>query len=223
MTSFDRSRGCPMCENDPAVASCSHCGDEPAVPPVPAEPRLTVKQAAEKAGVEIASKPHRNWKSAGEVDVREFVNPAEPPTDKSEYSSEYPDPKNASSMSTVDLIEWIAQIAYDGRDWGWIKDELMRRFAVPAEPRSAEQFYKEWAESSLESLWATKRPAKVAIAFAEAYAATLREQLAALHEFSDKAVDLAAERKVGIDSLGTALLSAQKEIQELRAKYEKKS
>ena len=53
---------------------------------------------------------------------------AEPQTDKSEYSSEYPDPKNASSMSTVDRIEWIAQIAYDGKDWGWLKAELMRRF-----------------------------------------------------------------------------------------------
>jgi hypothetical protein len=50
-------------------------------------------------------------------------------SDKSEYSSEYPDPNNASNMSTVDLIEWIAQIAYDGKDWGWIKNELMRRFA----------------------------------------------------------------------------------------------
>jgi hypothetical protein len=134
---------------------------------------------------------------------------AEPPTDKSEYSSEYPDPKNASSMSTVDLIEWIAQIAYDGKDWGWIKDELMRRFPVPAESRSAEQFYKEWAESNPESLWATKRPAKVAIAFAEAYAQSIREQLAAAEAQAEFAEDVAT-------NLRERLLSAQKEIAELK-------
>jgi len=46
--------------------------------------------------------------------------------------------------------------------------------------------------------------------------ATLREQLATLHEFSENAVDLAASRKVKIDSLEAALLSAQKEAEQLR-------
>jgi hypothetical protein len=80
---------------------------------------------------------------------------------------------------------------------------------VPAEPRSAEQFYKEWAESNPESLWATKRPAKVAIAFAEAYAQSIREQLAAAEAQAEFAEDVAT-------NLRERFLSAQKEIDRLR-------
>jgi hypothetical protein len=179
--------------------------------PVPAEPRLTVKQAAEKAGVEIASKPHRNWKSAGEVDVREFVNPTEPPTDKSEYSSEYPDPKNASSMSTVDLIEWIAQIAYDGKDWGWIKDELMRRFPVPAEPRSAEQFYYEWRDARTAK--EASQSINEAIAFAEAYAQSIREQLAAQKELYELRLE---NKQSGLDEADKAIEILQAKLSAIR-------
>jgi len=76
---------------------------------------------------------------------------------------------------------------------------------VPAEPRSAEEFAKvDWPGAIGDSMYA-----KYTRQFAEAYAQPIREQLTtcAKERFEHYA----------------ALLSAQKEIQELRAKYEKKS
>jgi len=50
------------------------------------------------------------------------------PAEAAPKPAESPDPDNAQSMSTEDLIEWLAQIAHDGKkNWGWIRAELMRR------------------------------------------------------------------------------------------------
>jgi hypothetical protein len=83
---------------------------------------------------------------------------------------------------------------------------------VPAEPRSAEEFWPEWQKRNSDigvlHYWVRD--------FAEAYAATLREQIAALHEFSDNAVDLAASRKVEIDSLKEQLAAVERENAQLK-------
>ena len=56
-----------------------------------------------------------------------------------------PAPDDVKQRSTKDLVEWIAQIAHDNGDWGYIKDEIMRRTAAPeaggAEPMSAENYW----------------------------------------------------------------------------------
>lgn len=50
----------------------------------------------------------------------------------------YPNPEDARTMSNEDLIEWLAQIAHDAKEeWGWIRDELMRRLGVKDALREA--------------------------------------------------------------------------------------
>lgn len=38
-----------------------------------------------------------------------------------------PTPGTVTRYATKDLIEWLAAIAYHSGDWGFIKEELLRR------------------------------------------------------------------------------------------------
>jgi Uncharacterized protein containing a Zn-ribbon (DUF2116) len=50
-------------------------------------------------------------------------------TCEAQYETDVEAPsKHARTMSATDLIEWLAQYAYDAkRDWGWIRRELLAR------------------------------------------------------------------------------------------------
>jgi hypothetical protein len=85
---------------------------------------------------------------------------------------------------------------------------------VPAEPRSAEEFWPEWQKRNSDigvlHYWVRD--------FAEAYAATLREQLATA-ERENKRLKLKTwtqYKAEKVNELEAALLSAQKEIKELK-------
>jgi hypothetical protein len=194
MTSFDRSRGCPMCENDPEIA-CSHCdGSGHTLPPQGAAPKF-----------------------------KDLVNRTM--SDESQERARIKTEKMLNEMAEPRSAEEFAKIDWPGAIGDSMYAKYARQFAEAYAQSIREQLaaQKELYELRLENKQSELDEADKAIEILQAKLSAIREKLAAVV----RANKILADTSVSIDNerrtAEAAILSAQKEIQELRAKYEKKS
>jgi hypothetical protein len=225
MTSFDRSRGCPMCENDSEIA-CSHCdGSGHTLPPQGAAP----SRECAKCGWALAATQVRCERCLTYVEPAVPPVPAEPRsaikyTRHAESSLDGCDPLNCQNKEhwfyELEPRSAIQATYFVHHPDGSYTEADPQPIDMSAhghtEPRRAEQLTAAANELLRElnervfndSIDITKLHIAVGLCedFAEAHATIL-------HEFSENAVELASSRKLEMDSLREKLAAAEREIE----------